>query len=150
MPAPRAENFERSLTTSGLSITIEEQVVALRLMLNLPWPELGRSVMVADLLHGTQDGAILAVVTRDRAEADRLAATARANWGSVPSEIARRSMAELFSRDVEVSVWEIGEVPILALTVHGPHEADAPFWQNRAYIRFNQILIARDIGWLTE
>lgn len=128
---------------------IPGQVVALRLYLDLPWPELGPAVMVADLLHGAREGAVFAVVTDTRAQAEALAAAARANWDGAPSPVTRRTMAEHFGGAMQADLHEIDGIPVLTIGVYGPRNVERPFWQNQAYVSFNRVLMTRDLAWLS-
>jgi len=125
------------------------QVAALRLYLNLPETFPGRAILVADMLHGAREGAIFAVATLTPAEAEFLAAMARENWDSVPSEMTRRTMAESFAGEMQATMLDIDGVPLMAITVYGPRGAESPFWRNDTYVRFNSRLMAGDWSWLT-
>ena len=137
-----------SVLDTGLDVPGE--VVALRLYLNLGWSGTGGPLMVADLIHGAQEGAVFAFVTDTLAEAERYATAARANWENLPSSVTRRTMAEMFGNAMQATALEIDGTAVAAITVHGPRDRDSPFWRNSAFHRFNQVLMMRDLAWLTD
>lgn len=140
-----------SVLDAGLEVP--GQVVALRLYPNLGWSDPsdpGGALMLVDLIHGAEEGAVFAFVANSMAEAERHAALARANWDSVTNGVTGQTMAELFGSNMQAVARDMNGTPVVAVAVHGAHDEDDPFWVNGAYYRFNQMLMFMDLAWLMD